>query len=817
MPLILPLPADTVTSMRRHRPSTPRVDRVDRGLRSSGASLLAVALLFSLVNTLSATPAEALASHTKPALKWGYLYAGGLVNEFAPTLPREKRALSKPTTITVKYTNFPEQAKVAFDAAVGIWAELFPSSVPITIDATWSNLGASVLGSARPGNYHNGFTNAPDKDLYYPSALANAIAGKDLDPSSAEIVARFSSGTAWYFGTDGRPSFGRYDLVTVVLHELCHGLGFLSSDTYDPYSGIGTLDRPTAYDAFTRTIDDKRLSDLPSPSIELGRALTNTLYWGGTSGIAANGGSKPKIYAPTRYDDGSSISHLDENAFPSGDKNSLMSPQLDAGEVIHDVGPLAVAMLEDLRTKPPAGAVTALPSAPRNVTALVGDRSVIINFDPPTDARITQVSGYEITTMPGALLTKVERSPVSIPNLKVGTSYTFSIRAVNPLGTSVAATAGPVTPQLSWKSTTIDVGADPSFTAATVWRNQNVFIYNDKRTGYLKRATLVNKKWVIETIDGNSVIGGATTHNLDGALSTCVTGPAKSQILHVFYSDMEDKDLRHAAFDGKKWNFDIVDGNGPTVQEVEDPIRVRTKSDVNVSNACVATASGLQVFYRDDSQGILLGALQSGKGWQYELVDGDRKTEGRTTGDVGFHLAATAVGKNVHLIYDSVITIDRDRKATQGDIRHAFRASANPADWKFETLDAADARFPVAGYGVAIGAVGNKIYASWLAASTKGAATPIADTLFYKELTASEASTVITTGLGAPTLPLAIDGKSLAFGCQGRLCATELTNGSGKLISGVDSTQSLGAIWTRVSSKIGLLVGSPLGLLWLAP
>ena len=123
----------------------------------------------------------------------------------------------------------------------------------------------------------------------------------------------------------------------------------------------------------------------------------------------------------------------------------------------------------------------------------------------------------------------------------------------------------------------------------------------------------------------------------------------KSQILHVFYSDMEDKDLRHAAFDGKKWSYDIVDGNGPTVQAVEDPIRVRTKSDVNVSNACVATASGLQVFYRDDSQGILLGALQSGKTWQYELVDGDRKTEGRTTGDVGFHLAATAVGKSVHL------------------------------------------------------------------------------------------------------------------------------------------------------------------------
>jgi hypothetical protein len=64
----------------------------------------------------------------------------------------------------------------------------------------------------------------------------------------------------------------------------------------------------------------------------------------------------------------------------------------------------------------------------------------------------------------------------------------------------------------------------------------------------------------------------------------------------------------------------------------EDPVRVRTGSDVGISNACVATAGGIQVFYRDESQGILLGATKA-KGaskWSYELVDGDRKTEGRT-------------------------------------------------------------------------------------------------------------------------------------------------------------------------------------------
>src|SRR5690625_6083781 len=30
----------------------------------------------------------------------------------------------------------------------------------------------------------------------------------------------------WYFGRDGNPPFGKIDFVTVVLHEIGHGIGF---------------------------------------------------------------------------------------------------------------------------------------------------------------------------------------------------------------------------------------------------------------------------------------------------------------------------------------------------------------------------------------------------------------------------------------------------------------------------------------------------------------------------------------------------------------------------------------------------------------
>ena len=75
MPPILPPPADTVTFM------------LSRHLNRARAGLITGALLLSLLSTFQASPAQALSAHTKPALKWGYLYAGGLANEFAPDAP----------------------------------------------------------------------------------------------------------------------------------------------------------------------------------------------------------------------------------------------------------------------------------------------------------------------------------------------------------------------------------------------------------------------------------------------------------------------------------------------------------------------------------------------------------------------------------------------------------------------------------------------------------------------------------------------------------------------------------------------------------
>ena len=60
---------------------------------------------------------------------------------------------------------------------------------------------------------------------------------------------------------------------------------------------------------------------------------------------------------------------------------------------------------------------------------------------------------------------------------------------------------------------------------------------------------------------------------------------------------------------------------------------------------------------------------------EYELVDGDRKTDGRTTGDVGFHLQAIFDGTTTYVAYDSVVSMNQKKEMTAGAIRIATRTS----------------------------------------------------------------------------------------------------------------------------------------------
>ena len=778
----------------------------------------AVALAGALIASIFVAPsAPAVSFKQIAATNWGYTYAGTDPVSTSSTRPSPKNLEAK-SKFVVKYNNFPDWAKKEVQAAINVWSANFSSSVEITVDASWGRSSSwGVLGSARPGSFFSAFSGAPDPSLWYSSATANALAGKDLDKANPEIIIQVNSAAAWNTRGDDTPNASEYDLESVFIHELGHGLGFLSNDAYDPYYGLGSLDQPTPFDAYLQTTDGRRLADLPTPSKELGAALTTSLVWNGPLGIKANGGVKPKMYTPTRYESGSSTSHLDENTFSKSGLDSVMTPSLDPGEVFRQPGPLLLAMMEDMRNKPPAGVATELPQSPRNVQAFTGDSSVLISFDSPVNLRTAQISEYVIKNIKTGVEKKSLTSPVLMTGLKNGTTYTFSVAAKNALGVSDAVITKIVTPQAGWKSTVLDSAADGKSVASTTFNGQPAIAYTDTKTGDLKLATYDGKTWKKVTVDGAGGSAGRTTDTISGAISMCVNGSGVKQTLHIFYSDSTEKDLRYAVYNGKSFAVDVVDGNGLEVNEYTDPIRVRTSSDVSVTNACVATASSVQVYYRDETQGVLLGAVRTKTtSWKYELVDGDRKTDDRTTGDVGFHLQAIFDGAKTYLAYDSIVSMNQKKEITSGAIRIATRVGIEPTAWSYQTLDISTDDASVFGFDVALAKVSGDVFATWLAASTATAPKP--NQVRWALLSdPTKISKLTTENFGTPGQYLTTDGRTIIFNCQERLCALDtskkdLGQAAIRLVSSAQGSEPTQSAWVTVN-KVKLLLATVNGKL----
>src|SRR5262245_8522358 len=138
-------------------------------------------------------------------------------------------------------TTVGQQRLNVFQRVAEIWGAKISSTVPILVGASFDALSctptSATLGSAGAVAAFRDFAGAPVANTWYPSALANALAGVDLDPGNDDIRAQFNSniGTAgcltslsWYYGLDGNPPSGTIELLDTVLHEVGHGMGFQS-------------------------------------------------------------------------------------------------------------------------------------------------------------------------------------------------------------------------------------------------------------------------------------------------------------------------------------------------------------------------------------------------------------------------------------------------------------------------------------------------------------------------------------------------------------------------------------------------------------
>ncbi|MHB1034358.1 MAG: hypothetical protein ACYC35_04220 [Pirellulales bacterium] len=241
--------------------------------------------------------------------------------------------------------------RTAFQSALNIWSQRLIGSYvgeTITIDAKMDSMGGSqtnaTLGGSNPNSVwkitRGGVTS------WYADALANHLSGRDLN-AAAEIEITFNSdvdnsyvlgNTDWYYGLDGN-SGSDIDFVSVVAHEIGHGLNFL--DLVNQNGSWFAQDLPGIYDRF---LEDAYGNDLVTltQSQRAAAITSNYLYWNGAQGAAGNGGVRPKMYAPSPYQGGSSVSHLDETAYPY----ELMSPYYSGPD--HSPSAMELGMLREM-------------------------------------------------------------------------------------------------------------------------------------------------------------------------------------------------------------------------------------------------------------------------------------------------------------------------------------------------------------------------------------------------------------------------------------------------------------------------------------
>ncbi|MEP7706096.1 PA domain-containing protein [Paraglaciecola sp. 25GB23A] len=136
-------------------------------------------------------------------------------------------------------TTVGEQRLIAYRRALDLWGNTLASDATIVVRGSFARLNCTTTGGtlAQAGalQIFADFPDAPLEGHWYGAALANSIAGFDLDPSNDDIVANFNgdvgkddciAGPGWYYGLDNNAPAGQTDFLDTFMHEVSHGLGF---------------------------------------------------------------------------------------------------------------------------------------------------------------------------------------------------------------------------------------------------------------------------------------------------------------------------------------------------------------------------------------------------------------------------------------------------------------------------------------------------------------------------------------------------------------------------------------------------------------
>lgn len=257
----------------------------------------------------------------------------------APLPPPHRVIRGAASTFTLTlYGPFPAAAADAVAAGIRVWADVWPSAVPVAVGALWSAparaggdaAAADATAADAPGALAHttapvfvrgraaGLSAGPGTgggvaggtgrvDTMYGWAMANAMAGEEVLAGQAataglvgadryHLFVSYDGRHRWYTGADAAAvGAAEWDVATVTVHEVAHGLFFQGQLTagapaaavVPPAGAAGVATRRTARSAPAPTVV-ARCNDTAGMATPAGTAATaGTVRQAGAAAAAA--------------------------------------------------------------------------------------------------------------------------------------------------------------------------------------------------------------------------------------------------------------------------------------------------------------------------------------------------------------------------------------------------------------------------------------------------------------------------------------------------------------------------------------------------
>lgn len=251
------------------------------------------------------------------------------------------------------------------------------------------------------------------------------------------------SGASW---DDTMPATLTSTSTAVTVTGLTNGVGYIFRVAGINIAGPGT------YSPVSAVVTPRTTPGAPGQPVGVVTGGQVSLTW---SGPADNGGASISGYRVQSSDDsGTTWTDAAPSSLTSASTAVTLTSLAGGSAYLFRVrainvageGPYSApsALVE---VPPPPNPGTPLPpGAPTRATAIPGNGLALVSWLPPANAGSFPVTSYQVTASPGGRSCLTNATSCIITGLVNGTSYTFTVSALNGAGWGAPATTGAVTP-----------------------------------------------------------------------------------------------------------------------------------------------------------------------------------------------------------------------------------------------------------------------------------------------------------------------------------------------------------------------------------